>query len=248
MVAAKAELVALEDVDHLRRRHRDDAGCQIVRDSILPRGLAEPFGILLGGELVGYAGVWREHFPGRLMEFYLVPEARAHRDACVRALLDASGAEEIEAQTNLPLLHSVLHRFTSGVRVENLLFAEPSEPAGSSRRRSHPEVLFRRRRPEDHGPPGDWVLAREGGGPLVAAGGFLQHYNPPYCDLFMEVARDERGRGYGSYLVHELRQASRDIGLIPAARCDVDNEASRRTLVRGGLVECGRIVAGRVAR
>lgn len=243
---AEARSVALEEIDHLRRLHRSEAGCQIVRDSIIPRGLAEPFSLHLDADLVGYAGVWTEHFPGRVMEFYLFPEARAHWDACSRALLEASGAAEIEAQTNLPMLHSVLRRFTSDIRVENILFAEPPPAVGSPSHPSSPDAHFRRRQPADDGPPGDWVLVRREDGAIVAAGGYLQHYNPPYCDLFLEVAPREQRRGYGSYLVQELRKASRDAGLIPAARCDVANEASRRTLIRGGMLECGHIVAGRV--
>ncbi|NNF14433.1 MAG: GNAT family N-acetyltransferase [Gemmatimonadetes bacterium] len=243
---ARARSVAFADIDHLRSRHRAEADFQIVRDSILPRGLAEPFALELDGEVVGYAGVWTEHFPGRVMEFYLVPEARSHRHDCSRALLEASGAVEIEAQTNLPLLHSVLRRFSTDVRVENILFAEPPRAEDPLSTLSSPHVHFRSRQPGDDGPPGDWVLARRDDGAIVAAGGFLQHYNPPYCDLFMEVAPEERRRGYGSDLVRELRKASKDAGLIPAARCDADNEASRRTLFRGGMVECGRIVAGRV--
>jgi GNAT superfamily N-acetyltransferase len=51
-------------------------------------------------------------------------------------------------------------------------------------------------------PVGDWGV--EVGGAVVGTGGFFLPYNPPYGDLYMEVAPDLRRRGYGSYLIQEL--------------------------------------------
>lgn len=248
MVTTEARVAVFAEVEHLWRLHRDKADCQIVRHSILPRGLAQPFALEVDGQLVGYAGVWIEHFPGRVMEFYLSPPARAHLDRCFDALLRASGATAIEAQTNMPLLDGVLRRFATKLRAENILFGEPAGGGEDRSDLSGSDVRLRRRQPKDEGPSGEWVLVRDGDGVVVASGGSLQHYNPPYCDLFMEVASEHRRRGYGSYLVQELRRVTREAGLRPAARCDIGNEASRRTLIRGGLVECGRILAGQLHR
>jgi hypothetical protein len=44
-------------------------------------------------------------------------------------------------------------------------------------------------------PPGNWVLEADHG--IVATGGILFHYNVPYGDIFMEVDRSFRQRGYG---------------------------------------------------
>ena len=74
----------------------------------------------------------------------------------------------------------------------------------------------------------------------------MSHYNPPYADLYMEVIPEARGRGIGSFLVQELRRVCRESGRIPAARCDPANEASKKALLRGGLVAVGSIVAGEV--
>ena len=72
-------------------------------------------------------------------------------------------------------------------------------------------------------------------GVIVAAGGLLYHYNPPYGDIYMEVAASHRRCGYGSYLVQELKRTAYELGKIPAARCNVANEASRRTLQKAGF-------------
>lgn len=242
---AAARRVPFADVQGLRTGHRAEAECQIVRDSILPRGLAQPYLLELQGEVVGYAGVWTEHFPGRVMEFYLVPDARDHLDTLCRALLDESDAVQIEAQTNLPLLHVMIRRFAGTPWVENILFEERPDPREAFLL-PPPGVRFRARRDGEEGPSGDWVLVRESDDLVVGGGGFLRHYNPPYCDLFMEVRSDQRRRGYGSYLVQELRRVAREAGLIAAARCDPANRASRLALRRGGMRECGEIVAGLV--
>ena len=93
-------------------------------------------------------------------------------------------------------------------------------------------------------PVGDWGLECEGA--LVATGGFFTHYNPPFVDLYMEVAQPFSGRGYGSYLVQELRRLAREAGHVPAARCHTGNLASRGALQRGGMRQCARVVRGRV--
>ena len=53
-------------------------------------------------------------------------------------------------------------------------------------------------------PVGEWLLVVDGG--IVATGGIATHYNPPYGDLFMEVDEPHRRRGYGSYLIQELKR------------------------------------------
>jgi GNAT superfamily N-acetyltransferase len=89
---------------------------------------------------------------------------------------------------------------------------------------------------------GDWLL--EVDGVLVATGGILLHYNPPYGDIFMEVDGTRRRQGYGSYLIQELKRACYEMGRIPAARCAVSNAASRAALQRAGLWPCARILTG----
>ena len=201
----------------LRTLHRQDATCQIVRDSILPRGLADAYMIRLGDRPVGYGGVWNEHFPGRVMEFYLLPEYRDKAAAWFRELLLLSGATQIEAQTNMPRLYAMLRKFAVNETEEHILF-EDGPPTGLTL----PGSEFRRRRPSDVGLEGEWVVHKDG--EVLGAGGILDHYNPPYGDVYMAVTTQARGRGIGRYLVQELRRVCLEGGLIPAARCDPSNE------------------------
>lgn len=51
---------------------------------------------------------------------------------------------------------------------------------------------------------GEWMI--ESAGEIVATGGILFHYNPPYGDIYMEVAEPHRRLGCGSYLVQEPKR------------------------------------------
>lgn len=227
------------EIEPLRAHYRAQARCQIVRDSILPRRLADAYVILQDQNAVGYCGVWNKHFPDRLMEFAVVPKAEPRAATLFHALVAGSGATHVEAQTNMPKMLAVLDACAEDVTVENLLFED-----GPTTELRLPGAVFRERKAGDEGPEGEWVV--EMGGSVVAAGGALDHYNPPFRDLYMEVLESARGRGVGSYLVQELRRVCREAGGVPAARCDPENEASKRTLERGGLTLCGELRAGRI--
>lgn len=227
---------------------RAEAHCQLIRDSFWKRGFLDAWALLLDGGVAGHAAVAHQHYPGRVIEFFVLPEYRRRATDLFAEMLRASGAKEVEAQTNVPLMVTMLHDWAEEIRPENVLFAD-----GGATGLAAPEgAVFRRKREtgeltvfgHQHEPEGDWLVEAEG--VIVATGGFLMHYNPPYADLYMEVAEAQRGRGFGSYLIQELRRVCWAAGKRPAARCSPTNVASRRTLEKGGMVVCGHMVAGRV--
>lgn len=232
----------LGEIRPLMQRQRAEANCQIVRDSILPRGLADPYVLRTNGAPVGFGGVWNRHFPSRLMAFFLQEDAGLDEVDALRQLLAASGATEMEAQSNMPGQFRLLQEVTDSATEEHLLFQAGTHPTSLEA----PDGVFRRRLPTDTGPEGEWVVERDGR--IVAAGGCLTHYNPPYADLYMEVVGEARGEGIGSYLVQELRRVCSRRGLVAAARCDPENVQSMRALERGGLVRCGVLCSGPVAK
>ena len=230
---------AFADIEPLRKAYRAEADCQIVHDSILRRGLADAYQLDREGEVVGYAGVWNRYHPGRVMEFHTVAHVRPHAGACFRALVRASGASTLEAQTNIPQMIERVRDCVPEPRTEKLLFEDTTPTSLTCE-----GAIVRSAANEDERAKGAWVL--EVGGRPVGFGGVLHHYNPPYGDIYMEVRESDRGRGYGSYLVQELKRICREGGGVPAARCDPENVASRRTLERAGFAVCGEIVAGAV--
>ena len=232
----------------MHARLRAVANCQLIRDSYWTRGFLTAWAIAVDGKTVGCGAIGNRHFAGRVLEFFVLPENRRHATELFAELLRATTATQIEAQTNLPLMIAMLREFATEIRTENLLFADAKPTALTV-----PEgAVFRRKQEAGElrvfahqmEPEGDWVIEVDGA--IVATGGFLTHYNPPFADLYMEVAEKRRQRGFGSYLVQELRRVCREAGYVPAARCDVGNVASQRTLERGGMALCGEMVAGNV--
>lgn len=63
----------------------------------------------------------------------------------------------------------------------------------------------------------------------------------------MEVAEPYRRRGFGSYLVPEVKRICYERGRKPTTRCHVSNLASRQTLQKAGFLPCARLLVGEVA-
>lgn len=232
---------AYRDVESMHALYRQEMDCQIIHDSFLARGLADPYSIMVDGRFGGYGAVSNRYGKGRLMEFYTLPYLRSSAVPMFRELLAVSRGTHIEAQTNCPLMLLMLYDFAKNIRAENILFQDAFTTHLAS-----PNGIFRyatvqEQRPDDLS---EWVI--EASGSVVASGGFLCHYNPPYGDVFMSVIESARRQGFGSYLVQELKRVCYEAGKKPAARCNAANVASRRTLEKAGFLPCGRLLVGKV--
>ena len=62
-----------------------------------------------------------------------------------------------------------------------------------------------------------WRGVIEVEGQVAATGGILFHYNRPFGDIYMEVAEPFRRRGFGSFLVQELKRVCYGGGHVPEA-------------------------------
>src|SRR5215471_7933836 len=108
-----------QDVKSMRDLYRQELNCQIIHDSFLPRGLADPYLILLNGRLAGYGAVSNKYDKGRLMEFYTLPALRSLALFLFRELLAASQATHIEAQTNIPWMLTLLYDCATDIAEES---------------------------------------------------------------------------------------------------------------------------------
>jgi GNAT superfamily N-acetyltransferase len=242
-------LVPVEDILGLRDQYRCAMNCQIVHDSYHARGFTDSYILRLDGEVVGYGSVAGE--PGgvreTIKEFYVLPAYRGASLPLFRKLIAAAEPRWIEAQTNDLLLTLLLFDCALEVTSDRILFADARTTSHRSR-----DAIFRSLTEADQAqafphlsePVGAWGL--EVGGEIVATGGLMFHYNPPYADIHMEVAAAHRRKGYGTYLVQELKRLSYEQGSIPAARCHEKNRASRLTLEGAGMLPCARIIRGRI--
>jgi GNAT superfamily N-acetyltransferase len=229
--------VEFRDVERMRDLYRAEADVQLIHDSALGRGLADPYVFLVDGAVAGYGGVWNKYDPDRILEFYVLPHRRREALAIFREFAATSHATSMEAQTNVPLMVQMLYDCASDIKAENYLFADAEVTSLAS-----PGGVFRAARPEDGDPGGEFVIECDGA--IVAQGGFLCHYNPPYGDIYMGVAETARRRGFGSYIVQELKRVCYEAGRRPSARCNAANAISRRTLEKAGFLVCGRLLTG----
>jgi GNAT superfamily N-acetyltransferase len=248
-MAIDLRIAQLEEIAPFREQYRKEMSCQIIHDSIHGRpGWTREYALVLDGMPVGYGslavdGPWQEK--PALYEFYVQREYRMRIFDLFAGLLTVCDAKTIETQSNDRILTVMLHTFAHNLRAESIIFEDAfktqHQPAGArfrARARDDTEAL----REQDLDDGAGWVVTVNGR--VAGAGGVLYHYNWPYGDLYMKIAEPFRRRGLGTYLVQELKTACRAKGRVPAARCNVQNLPSRKTLQRAGFVPCGNIVTG----
>jgi len=249
MLDAQVRPVPLDAILGLREEYRREMNCQIVHDSWHGRGFTHSYLLQVADAVAGYGSVGGAPPEPKttIKEFFVLPERREAALPLFRRLVAVSGARTIEAQTNDVLLSLMLHDCAVDLASDTILFAD-----ALTTHHQAPGVSMRPLTDADRAhvfahtvePVGDWGLESEHG--MVATGGLFFHYNPPYGDVYMEVAEPFRRRGYATYLVQELKRICRETGHIPAARCNKDNPGSRRALERAGMFPCARIVKGRI--
>ncbi len=150
----------------------------------------------------------------------------------------------MESQTNdlftTDLIYNVCSLITSNV----ILFEDQSETNFTNQR-----TAFRKRTPEDlvfgkQEEVDEYVLLVND--QVVAAGGFLLHYNEPFADLYMEVDPAFRRKGYAVLILQEIKKACYLAGRRPAARCNMSNPASRASLLKAGFAIAGCMIYGKI--
>jgi GNAT superfamily N-acetyltransferase len=243
--------VALEDVLGFRELYRQEMNCQIIHDSLPGRGFGNLFQFRIDGRVVGHGFVmgYQGEPKDLIREFYVLPPYRGAALKLFRRLVETSEATRIEVQTNDVLLTLMFYDHATEVVSERMLFRDALTTnlavLGVNFRQAtdvDKQRIFDNRMDS----VGDWLL--ECGDTIIATGGFLTHYNPPYADIYMNVDAAHRRRGYGGYFVQELKRVCYETGHIPAARCDVSNTGSRSTLEKAGLLPCARVLMGRLDR
>lgn len=243
----EASLVSSEETFGLRELHRKEMGCQIILDSWHGRGWVDSYLLRIDGRIVGHGlvGGVGEQPRETVTEFYVPPARRGLALPLFRRFVAASRARSIEVQSNDLLLTLMLYDCAEGIESNVILFHDTITTSLSV-----PGAAFREANEADkgriasHGLDTDarWIV--EADGDIAATGGLLFHYNVPYGDIYMATAEPLRRRGYGSYLIQELKRTAYEMGKVPAARCNATNAASRATLQKAGLLPCARVLTG----
>ncbi len=250
-MSVTATPVPADEILPLREQYRQEMNCQIVHDSIHCRpGWTTTYRLAVDGVTAGFGGVaiggpWTGK--PTLFELYVRAEHRSRAFDVFEALLVASGARFMEIQSSDMLLSVMLYTYARDIRAEKIVLhdtlATTLPSLGAILQCRTPDAETRRCIEQRRGGP-EWRL--ELNGETVATGGILFHYNRPYGDVYVEVAEPHRGRGFGSYLVQELKRIAYELGSIPAARCSPSNVASQKTLQKAGFVPCANILVGTI--
>ena len=236
-----------KEIQSLRLLYLQEINAQVRYNACHERGWTDSYLLTANGLTVGYGSVMGQEIKNRdtIFEYYVIPSFRSIAHSLFAELLRVSGVRFIECQTNDPILPALIYAFAGEIHSPVILFQ-----AGTVTRYSPPGVVFRPRQEGDllfehhHEPEGDYVLEVEH--KIVASGGFLTHYNMPFADIYMEVTEGFRRRGLGSYIVQQVKRECYLAGRVPAARCSMENAASRATLLRAGLEIAGYMLIGNV--
>jgi len=237
----------LKDILALRGLFLQETNFQVRYNACHERGWSDSYLLKLDGADVGYGSIKGQERNDRdtIFEFYVVPPFRKHASPLFEQLISVSRARYIECQSNDHLLSTMLYEFSQDIRSDVVLF----EPRSTTEYKI-PDSIVRSRHADDHifehtvEPVGDYVLEIKQ--EIVATGGFMLHYNAPFADLYMEVRKDCRRQGYGTFILQELQKECYLAGRVPAARCQIKNVASRATLLKSGLRICGFMQFGNI--
>ncbi len=222
---------------------------QIRYDACHERGWTDSYALYVEQVLVGYGAVKGQEISERntIFEFYVLPPYRHLESVLFKSLLDAANVPFIECQSNDVRLSSMLYEFAQGIRSEVILFADHFQTHFNQS-----DVLFRRTMEADYHTGykaknmGAYVL--DAAGEIIATGGFLLHYNKPFADLYMDVKETHRQQGWGTFIVQELKKECYRNGRVPAARCNIQNQASKATLLKAGFKVVGYMLLGKVKK
>jgi len=240
----------LQKIQSLRALYLQENNFQIRYNACHERKWSDTYLLTLGDVNIAYGAIkGKEELADRdaVFEFFVVPPFRKIASKIFIELLRTSGAAFIECQSNDLLLSSMLYEFANGIYADVFLFEDHV-----TTEYNNPGVIFRKKRDGDTifhhqlEPVGEYVLELKG--EIVATGGFMLHYNIPFADLYMEVKESSRRRGLGSFLLQELKRECYLSGRVPAARCSIENVASRETLVKAGLTISGFMLTADVKR
>ena len=190
----------LGEIVHFRENYRAEMNCQITHDSIHGRaGWTREYVLQLAGSTVGYgsvavSGPWSD--TPALYEFFVEPEHRTRLFDLFADLLTVCEAKTIETQTNNRILTVMLHTFARNVRAESIVFEDSfltshAPPGAGFRATTSDDAESLRQQNLDDG--ARWVVTMNG--EIAGAGGVLYHYNRPYGDVYMEIAKPFRLKG-----------------------------------------------------
>jgi hypothetical protein len=190
--------VALHEVEQLRNLFLEESNFQFIYNKCHTYGWADTYRFRLDDSLVGYGAIWgqsKRQDRDTVFEFYITPPCRKFAGAFFKELAHISGAMFIECQSNDVLLSSMLYEYAQNINAEAILFIDDFQTHFTMT-----NLIFEKKLTEDNSHPDDRAYILKQDDEIVATGGLMLNYNPPFADLYYEVNVQYRNRGVGSFM------------------------------------------------
>lgn len=229
------------EIQELRRLLLAEMPFQFVYDKCHGAGWADAYLFTVAGLPAGHGALWgkddREN-RDTVFEFYLLKPFRHLADKIFPEFLKESQALFFNCQSNDAFLVNLLFEYAKDINAEAILFEDCFQTAFKV-----DGTIFRKSEIQDNTDSG-YVLEQHG--EVVASGGYVWSYNFPYIDIYYEVKAGHRRKGLGSFITQELKKEAYRLNRIPSARCNINNKASKATLLKAGMRVCGHMLFGRL--
>jgi RimJ/RimL family protein N-acetyltransferase len=236
----------LKEIQALRILFLQESNFQFIYDKCHTYGWADTYVFLQDKVKIGYGATWgkdKRDERDAIFEFYLLKGYRTLATSYFSLFQQMSGAPFIECQSNDALLTSLLFEHSQNIFAEAILFKDHFQTGFTL-----PGVIFHRLSSQENAGSEAVEYALKQHEEILATGGLMLNYNMPFADIYYEVNKDYRRRGFGSYMVQELKRAASLIGRVPAARCNITNMASKATLLKAGFSVCGYRLNGTIKK
>lgn len=237
--------VPLAQLGDMRAKFLTIIDNQFTYDKCHLAGWADTWSFKVDGAVAGYGSVWgkdKREDRDSIFEFYLEPAYRKDAHEIFGKFIDASEATWIESQSNDPLLSDVFFEFAIDIYAEAILFEDDFD----STIQINGAKLEPIQTPESHRLNKEYALKYHN--EVVGKGGLMLNYNFPYADIYYGVEEPYRRKGFGSFFVQELKREAYRIGRVPAARTNISNMISKRTMMKAGLKPCGWRLGGKIKK
>ncbi len=226
------------DIESHRRLFLAETKFQFIYNKCHDAGWVDVYLFKFNEISIGYGSVWgkdKRENRATICEFFLDQPFRKYARHIFDQFIKISCAGFVECQTNDTLLASMALESAKNINAEAILFETAFETAFTI-----PGAQFIKSLSSE-----DWnAYSIQKDGEIVATGGFIWNYNFPYIDIYYEVKENFRNMGYGTLLMQELKREAYRLNRIPAARCNVKNQASKALLLKAGMRICGYIIIG----
>ena len=234
----------LKEINAFRILFLEENNFQFIYNKCHTYGWADTYMFILDGVKIGYGAVWgkdKREDRDAIFEFHIIKPYRKLANAFFSKLHITSGARFIECQSNDVLLSSLLFEHAKNTHAEATLFEDDFQTDFTV-----PRLILEKKLNDKntHDDAREYILKQND--EVVATGGLMLNYNMPYADLYYEVNENHRQKGFGSYMVQELKRETYLMGRVPAARCNINNVISKATLLKAGFKVCGYRLNGEI--